>query len=468
MNPEQNNNQEFQSAEERVMIFQNSIGEQSTQPVSEQQEETPIIEQPKPIIKQKKKHTKEIIITTIITIIVLVIAFALLVKRGETNIVPTVTEKATSNLQASDVYTDSQDVSLATINPTKKDQSGLLVKNGATVTVRDSKIYKQNGETSDSSQITVTGVNSAAVVSYGSEAKFTNTKTETTIEYANGLFISGEKAKANLIDTEIYTYGYGSNGIVVSTKGYLETNHATITTKVKSSPAIVLTHKQSTALLTENTMLETNGSSSPAFLTKGTVTGKNISVTSNGSRIAEIEGGIFTISDSMLIANGAPNNNKENPSAFYITGEESNIKVTNSSININRKMPYFNTAIIFDLVDANSTITLKNTTINQGSKQFVNLTNSTGTFIADAMQLNGSLTIDDTSTLNVELKNSTFIMGSINTENKSGKVTLKLDASSKLILDGDTYITELDNANPDNTNIIFNNYKLYVNGTPIN
>lgn len=459
---ENNNNQEFQSAEERVATLQNNIEEPITEPTTEAIEipQTP---------KKKNKHIKPIIITGLLTTIILVLCFVFIINRGESQIVPTATEKATSNLSASDVYTESKDVSLATINPTKNDQSGLLIKNGAVVTVRDSKIYKQTGETSDNTKITETGLNSAAIVSYGSEVKFTNTKTETTIDYANGLFISGEKAKANLIDTDIYTYGYGSNGVVVSTKGYLETNHASIVTKVKAAPAIVLTHKQSTALLTENTMIETNGSSSPAFHTKGTLTGKSISVTSNGSRIAEIEGGIFTLEDSMLIANGAPNNAKENPSAFNITGEESTIKITNTNININRRMPYFNTAIIFDLVNAsNSKITLKNTTINQGSKNLMSLTNSKGTFIADALQINGTITLDNTSSLTIELKNNTLLMGNINTDNSSNEVTLKLDKTSKLILDSDTYVQTLENENPENTNIICNNYKLYVNGVSIN
>lgn len=464
MNPEQNNN-EFQSAEERVMMLQNNIVEQPTEVVTE----APVIEQPQRVIKQPKKSKKTIIIAVALILILLVLGYIFLFKKDNNQIIPTETEEITSNLNASDVYISSKDVSLATINPTKPDQSGLLVKNRAVVTVRDSKIFKQMGETSDSTNITETGLNSATVVSYGSEVKFTNTKTETTIDYANGLFISGEKAKANLIDSEIQTYGYGSNGIVVSTKGYLETNHVTIITKVKAAPAVVLTHNQSTALLTENTMIETNGSSSPAFKTKGTLTGKSISVTSNGSRIAEIEGGIFTLNDSMLIANGAPNNPKENPSAFLIEGEESTIKITNSNININRRMPFFDTAIIFDLNNAtNSNITLKNTTINQGSKQLMNLTNSKATFNADSLQINGGITLDNNSSITINLKNNTLLMGNINKDNTSKNVTLKLDKTSKLILDSDTYVTALENENPDNSNIICNNYKLYVNGVSIN
>ena len=132
-------------------------------------------------------------------------------------------------------------------------------------------------------------------------------------------------------------------------------------------------------------------------------------------------------------------------------------------------MPFFDTAIIFDLNNAtNSNITLKNTTINQGSKELINLTNSKATFNADSLQINGGITLDNSSSVTINLKNNTLLMGNINKDNTSKNVTLKLDKTSKLILDSDTYVTALENENPDNSNIICNNYKLYVNGVSIN
>ena len=56
MNPEQNNN-EFQSAEERVMMLQNNVVEQPTEVVTE----APVIEQPQRVIKQPKKSKKAIL-----------------------------------------------------------------------------------------------------------------------------------------------------------------------------------------------------------------------------------------------------------------------------------------------------------------------------------------------------------------------------------------------------------------------
>ena len=47
-------------------------------------------------------------------------------------------------------------------------------------------------------------------------------------------------------------------------------------------------------------------------------------------------------------------------------------------------------------------------------------------------------------------------------------ITLSLDSSSSIKLTSDSYITTLNNEDNTNSNIIFNGYKLYVNGVAIN
>ena len=47
-------------------------------------------------------------------------------------------------------------------------------------------------------------------------------------------------------------------------------------------------------------------------------------------------------------------------------------------------------------------------------------------------------------------------------------ITLKLDSSSKIKLTGDSYVTSLEDADTSYSNINFNGYTLYVNGTVIN
>ena len=66
------------------------------------------------------------------------------------------------------------------------------------------------------------------------------------------------------------------------------------------------------------------------------------------------------------------------------------------------------------------------------------------------------------------MKNKSSYTGTINSENTAKTINIKLDSSSKLTLTGDSYITSLEDEDSNYSNINFNGYKLYVNGTAIN
>lgn len=64
----------------------------------------------------------------------------------------------------------------------------------------------------------------------------------------------------------------------------------------------------------------------------------------------------------------------------------------------------------------------------------------------------------------MNLTNKSYYEGTINGDNSAKSIFLKLDKNSKIKLTGDSYITSLDNSDSTNSNIDFNEYKLYVNG----
>lgn len=80
----------------------------------------------------------------------------------------------------------------------------------------------------------------------------------------------------------------------------------------------------------------------------------------------------------------------------------------------------------------------------------------------------GNIIIDSISTLSMNMKNNSTYEGTINSDNTTKSITITLDKTSTIKLTGDSYITSLDNADTTNSNIDFNGYKLYVNGTAIN
>ena len=89
------------------------------------------------------------------------------------------------------------------------------------------------------------------------------------------------------------------------------------------------------------------------------------------------------------------------------------------------------------------------------------------TLNADNQTLEENIEIDNISTLKMNLTNSKY-KGTINADNTAKEITLKLDSNSKITLTGDSYITALEDSDSTYSNIDFNGYKLYVNGTAIN
>lgn len=80
----------------------------------------------------------------------------------------------------------------------------------------------------------------------------------------------------------------------------------------------------------------------------------------------------------------------------------------------------------------------------------------------------GNIVIDSISTLDMTMKSGSSYTGTINGDNSAKSIKLTLDKKSKIKLTGDSYVTSLDDADTDYSNIDFNGYTLYVNGTAIN
>lgn len=81
---------------------------------------------------------------------------------------------------------------------------------------------------------------------------------------------------------------------------------------------------------------------------------------------------------------------------------------------------------------------------------------------------NGNIVVDNVSTLNMTLTDSSYFEGAINTENSAKSIKLTLDSSSKIKLTSNCYLTEFSNSDTSNSNIDFNDYSIYVIGKVLN
>ena len=149
----------------------------------------------------------------------------------------------------------------------------------------------------------------------------------------------------------------------------------------------------------------------------------------------------------------------------------------NSILTISDKSDVYKTAPMFFVTNTNAEINLTNTKLNYGSNILLSIagtsewgTNGSNggnvTLNTNNQTLSGKIIVDNISTLNINFTKTSY-RGSINYANIAKEINLKLDKDSKLYLTADTYLTSLENEDKNNSNIEFNEYKLYVNGTEV-
>ena len=257
-----------------------------------------------------------------------------------------------------------------------------------------------------------------------------------------------------------------------------------------------------------NLTINTSGTSSAAIRTdrgRGTVTVKGGTYTTNGQgSLAIYSTANIKVSNAKLISNASEGIVIEGKNSVTIEDTE----LTDSNTRLNGKSTTYKNVFLYqsmsgDAANGNSEFTAKNSKIitNKGDSFYVtnttaiiNLINNTivnndteGNFLRiksdswgnsgsnggdvtlnlSSQKVSGNIVVDSISTLDITMNNSYF-EGIINKENSAKKINLKIDENSTIKLTGDSYITSFTNDDSTNSNIDFNGYKLYVNGTAIN
>lgn len=234
--------------------------------------------------------------------------------------------------------------------------------------------------------------------------------------------------------------------------------------------------------------LETNGAGSPLIYSTGSISLSDSTGNSNGAQNVVIEGkNSATVTNSTLTCSGKGNRNDVDNCAVMIyqsmSGDASTgtgtFTAKDSTLSISSSSSYYTSAPFFFITNTDAQINLENCTLNYGSgvllssegtSQWGNSGSNGGnvTLNATNQTLSGNIEIDNISTLIFNLKSSSSYTGTINADNTAKSVNLTLDSSSKITLTGDSYVTSLTDDDSSYSNINFNGYKLYVNGTAIN
>ena len=370
----------------------------------------------------------------------------------------------------------------------KSDQSAVLVKNGATLTLNNAVLNKTSGDSSNTENSEFYGINAGLLVTTKSTANVTNAKITTSAKGSNAVFATGTNAKINISDSTITTTGSSSaRGLDATYGGTIYADNVTVSTSGNSCASLATDRGEGT-VTAKNSTLSTKGTGSPVIYSTGKISISNTTGTTSGSQMVVIEGkNSATVTNSKLTASGQGNRNNVDNSGIMIyqsmSGDASTgtgtFTAKNSTLSVSKNSSYYKKSPMFFVTNTDAVINLTNTKLSYGSNTLLSVKGTSewgqsgsngGTVKLNASKqtLTGNINLDKLSTLTMKLINSSTYTGTINAKNSAKKISLTLDSSSKIKLTGDSYVTSLSDADSSYSNIDFNGYKLYVNGKAIN
>ena len=381
-----------------------------------------------------------------------------------------------SHTGATEISTDTTN-SGSSYTSTTSSQNALLVT-GGTSTLTNLSVTKSGDSDGDNSDFY--GTNAAVLVKEGTLNIKGGTIT-TNGSHANGVF-AYSNGTINISDTTIKTTSNNSGAIMVTGGGTLTANNVTAVTDGNSS-APIRSDRGGGTLTVNGGSYTSNGTGSPVIYSTANITVNKANLKSTASEGVVVEGknSVTLNSVNLEATNTKLNGNSETYKSIFIYQSMSgDADVGTSSFTAKDSKIVNNKGDVIFVTNTNTVINLENNEItnNDNTGAFLRVSaakwgtsganGGTVTLNAKNQKISGDIIVDNISTLDLSLKNGSSYTGKINSEKTAKKISISLDSTSTLTLTGDSYVSSLEDADSTYSNINFNGYKLYVNGTAIN
>lgn len=396
---------------------------------------------------------------------------------------------STSYSSAKEITSD-EEITSGEFTSSKADENAISASGNIKATLSNITVTK-TGDSDSGDNTSFYGTNSAIIAKGGANLTIKNATITTDANGANGVFSYGGSATTNnsssdgttvnISDSTITTKKNNAGGIMTTGGGTMNATNLTINTAGTSSAAIRSDRGGGTVTVDKGTY-KTTGQGSPTIYSTADITVKNATLTATASEGVVIEGKNSVTLENVDLTD--TNNTLNGQSTTYkniflyqsMSGDAASGKAVftskDSTITTNKGDSFY-------VTNTTAEINLENNKIvnNDASGNFLRIqkdswgksgsNGGTVTLNMTNQSVTGNIVVDSISKLTMSLKNGSSFKGAINNAN-AGEVSLSLDKSSTLTLTGDTYIKSLTDADTTNSNINFNGYKLYVNGTAIN
>lgn len=287
---------------------------------------------------------------------------------------------------------------------------------------------------------------------------------------ATGVF-AYDGGTINISDSTVNVTGGGAGGIQVAGGGTLYATNLTVTSASKA--AIRSDRGGGTMVVNKGTYTSTGTGGCPAIYSTADITVSDASCISENSRAVIIEGkNSVTLENCTLSGNDQSTKEGSIKANVLLYQSASGDAQDGTSVfTMNGGSMKSNSGAMFYCTNTSSIINLNNTDLElSDSGEFLIVSagrwgkdgSNGGNCVLGATDqlIEGSITVDDISSLELNLDKSEFT-GEINSSGQMGTVSVTLGDDSKWILTGDSYISEFDG---DTDNIVTNGFHVYVDG----
>jgi len=389
------------------------------------------------------------------------------VKTGEINEPTPHKEANPSTFTGTSVINESKTFEHQRFDNTTSDQNSFIGKNKATITI-NSSVFDKTGNTTNDDNSNFHGQNAVVLGIEGSQTSIKDSNITSNSIGSNAVFATGEVSVINVENTNIHTKGDSSRGLDATYKGTVNGKNLTITTEGAHS-ATLATDRGEGTITAEAAKLTTSGTGSPVIYSTGNITANNVNGVANKSEIGVVEG-----KNSITLTNSNVTGYHDNGFMLYqsFSGDaESGIarlKAENNTLTTHGTGAFIyvnNTTAEADLTG--NTILMPNTTtlVKAAADSRWGKDGENGghlTLRASNQELNGNIVADSISTVSLDMTNGSSLVGAVNTNNTAKEITMKLSKDSTWTLTGDSYVKSLTNEDTTNSNIHLNGYKLVV------
>lgn len=371
---------------------------------------------------------------------------------------------APSSYSAVNSYTEDTEVSEQTVTSTGSDENGVLVQNGADVTMKNITLERTSSDSTGGDNASFYGIGAGMLVTDG-VLNVSDSKINTDSAGGTGVFAYGS-GTANVQNTTIHTTKDTSGGIHAAGGGTLNASDLTVTTEGNSSAAI-RSDRGGGKMTVSGGTYTSNGSGSPAVYCTADITVSDADLTANGSEAVCIEG-LNSLKLTNCNLTGNMPQNSQNDCIWNVILYQSmsgDSQIGNSSFSMEGGTMTAQNGGMFYTTNTESTFHLSNVKMNYADQNdfFLKCTGNSNargwgskgsngadcTFTAENQEMQGDIIWDSISKLDFNMENGSVLTGAVVQDESnagnggSGYANVTIDASSKWIVTGDSTVSRL-------------------------